>query len=59
MDKRRVFGPKAKNTAQLQNIKGVVCQDKAFELYIKCSREPPENLITIVIKSDFDFTLML
>lgn len=59
MDKGGVAVPKAGNIAQHQNIKGLVCHGKAFELCLKGNREPLEDLSTRVTRSDFGVHLML
>lgn len=59
MAKGGMVGPKAENTAQHQNIRGLVCHGKAFELYLKGSRELLEDLSAGVTHTDFGVRIML
>ena len=59
MAKGGLVGPKAENTAQHQNIRGLVCHGKAFELYLKGSRELLEDLNTGVTQTDFGVRIKL
>lgn len=58
MDKGGAVGPKLGIIAQDQNIKGLQCCSKAFELYLEGNRDPLENLSTGVTQSYFSVSLM-
>lgn len=59
MAKGGMVGSKDENTAQHQNIRGLVCHGKAFELYLKGRRELLEDLSTGVTQTDFGVRITL
>lgn len=59
MAKGGMVEPKDENTAQHQNIRGLVCHGKAFELYLKGRRELLEDLSTGVTQTDFGVRITL